>query len=65
MITLKERFDSEKLIKLFDSLVNQNYSPLWVDPYCVFVCSINGINYMFRAENNKIKKEIIGDSLTL
>lgn len=65
MITLKERFDSEKLIKLFDSLVNQNYSPLWVDPYCVFVCKIGNNNYIFRINGNSIDKEIIGNSLTL
>ena len=65
MIVIEERYDNNKLIKTFNKLVKQNYSPLWVDPYCVFVCKIDNKNYMFKAEHNKIDIKVIGDSLTL
>lgn len=65
MTVLKERYDNSKLIKLYDKLVFKQYSPLWVDPYCVFVCKVDGKNYIYKAIDNKIIKKVIGDSLTL
>lgn len=57
-----ERYDNDKLIKLFNKLDSEGYSPLWNDPYCQFVCKINNKNYKFTVEPNtdKIVKELIG-----
>lgn len=30
-----ERYDNDKLIKLFNKLDNEGYSPLWNDPYYI------------------------------
>jgi hypothetical protein len=65
MIVLKERYDNSKLIKLYDKLVSKHYSPLWVDPYCVFVCKVDDKNYIYRANGNKIDRKVIGEQLTL
>ena len=57
-----ERYDNNKLIKLFNKLDSEGYSPLWNDPYCQFVCKINNKNYKFtiKPDTNKIVKELIG-----
>ena len=47
MIVLKERYDNTKLIHMFDSLVAKGSTPMWVDPYCEFVCHIGNKNYRF------------------
>lgn len=61
MIILQERYDSKKLIQLFDNLVAKGSTPMWVDPYCEFVCLVNNKNYRFvyEPDTNRIYKELI------
>lgn len=65
MITIKERFDSKELIKIFNSLENQNYTPMWIDPCCVFVCLIDGkvIKYEYNPDTNRIMQKVISEML--
>lgn len=61
MIVLKERYDNTKLIHMFDSLVAKGSTPMWVDPYCEFVCHIGNKNYRFvyDPDINRIYRELI------
>lgn len=57
---IKERYDSKELILLFNKYVQKGLSPIWVDPYCQFVCNIDNVPYKFTQINNgKLTKEII------
>ena len=57
---LNERYDSSELVALFNKYKNKGLSPIWVDPYCQFVCNISNTPYKFTQINNgKLHKDII------
>lgn len=57
---INERYDSSKLVDLFNKYKSKGLTPIWVDPYCQFVCNIDNIPYRFTQINNgKLTKEII------
>lgn len=51
-LCIKERNDSSELMSMFNKLKKKGYGPMWNDPYCEFVVTIDGVTKRYHQENN-------------
>ena len=64
-LQIAERYDSPKLIKLFNQLKDRGYNPLWIDPYNKFVVNTkNGVIVYSQINNGKLTKTVLDNEFT-